>query len=75
MFRSGSKELSRRQARGPTFVGAPDADCLLVFLFFIPKNTGHDTLSPCNYSEVVLNHSSHVPHKYLGRCMHQRLCV
>lgn len=43
--------------------------------FFIQKNTGHDALSPCNYSKVVLNHSSHVPHEYLGRCMHQRLCV
>ena len=34
MFRSGIKELSRRHARGAAFVGAPDADCLLVLLFY-----------------------------------------
>jgi len=34
MFRSGRKVLSRRHARGAAFLGAPDADCLLVLLFY-----------------------------------------
>ena len=34
ILRSGSKELSRRHARGAAFVGAADADCLLVLLIY-----------------------------------------